>query len=85
MQIAMAIILDLVMGSVQSAYPQTADPRVADIIQSGKIWIGCFHPFSIRRTLTAKPQGLALKMPNALAADIGVQEVVTAEFFLYTE
>ena len=80
MRIAMAIILGLVMGSVQSAYPQTADPRVADIIQSGKIWIGVFPSFQYSKDANGKPRGLALGIANALAADMGIREVVTAEF-----
>ena len=48
MRIAIAMVLGLVIGSGQSAYPQTqstADPRVADIVQSGKIRIGVFPSF----------------------------------------
>ena len=48
MRIAIALVLGLVVGSGQSAYPQTqfsVDPRVADIVQSGKIRIGVFPSF----------------------------------------
>jgi ABC-type amino acid transport substrate-binding protein len=74
MRIARAIILGLVMGSVQSAYPQTADPRVADIIQSGKIQIGVFPSFQYSKDANGKPRGLALGIANALAADMASEK-----------
>jgi polar amino acid transport system substrate-binding protein len=80
MRIAIAIILGLAMGSVQSAYPQTADPRVADIIQSGKVRIGVFPSFQYSKDANGMPRGLALGIANALAADMGIREVATAEF-----
>jgi polar amino acid transport system substrate-binding protein len=82
MRIAIAIVLGLVIGSGQSAYSQTrsADPRVLDIIQSGKIRIGVFPSFQYSRDASGKPRGLALGITNALTADMGIREVETAEF-----
>jgi len=83
MRIAIVIVLGLFIGSGQSAYSQTkssADPRVADIIQSGKIRIGVFPSFQYSKDASGKPRGLALGIANALAADMGIGEVVTAEY-----
>ena len=73
MRVAIAMVLDLV-GSGQSAYPQTqfsVDPRVADIVQSGKIRIGVFPSFKYSKDAGDKAQGLALGIANALAAEMG--------------
>jgi len=83
MRIAIALVLGLVVGSGQSAYPQTqfsVDPRVADIVQSGKIRIGVFPFFQYSKDASDKPQGLALGISNALAAELGIQEVMTIEY-----
>jgi len=83
MRIAIALVLGLVVGSGQSAYPQTqfsVDPRVADIVQSGKIRIGVFPSFKYSKDAGDKAQGLALGIANALAAEMGIQKVMTVEY-----
>ena len=48
MRIPIAVVLGLVVGAGQSAYPQaqsSSDPRVADIVQSGKLRIGVLLSF----------------------------------------
>ena len=81
MRIAIAIVLGLVIGVGQSAYSQTQsspDPRVSDMVQSGKLRIGVFPSFQYSNDASGKPQGLALG--NALAADVSIREVVTVEY-----
>jgi ABC-type amino acid transport substrate-binding protein len=75
MRIAIAMVLSLVIGSGQSAYRQTQsthDPRVADIVQSGKLRIGVFPSFQYSKDASGKPEGLALGIANALAAGMGI-------------
>jgi polar amino acid transport system substrate-binding protein len=83
MRIAIAMVLGLVIGSGQSAYPQTQsnlDPRVADIVQTGKFRIGVFPSFQYSKDASGKAQGLALGIANALASGMGIREVVTVEY-----
>jgi polar amino acid transport system substrate-binding protein len=83
MRIAIAIVLGLVIGVGQSASSQTQsspDPRVSDIVQSGKFRIGVFPSFQYSKDASGKPQGLALGIANALAAGMSIREVVTVEY-----
>jgi polar amino acid transport system substrate-binding protein len=83
MRITIAIVLGLVIGVGQSAYSQTQsspDPRVSDIVQSGKLRIGVFPSFQYSKDASGKPQGLALGIANALAAGMSIREVVTVEY-----
>ena len=83
MRIAIAIVLGSVIGVGQSAYSQTQsspDPRVSDILQSGKLRIGVLPSFQYSKDASGKPQGLALGIANALAAGMSIREVVTVEY-----
>jgi polar amino acid transport system substrate-binding protein len=55
---------------------QVRDPRVADVVQAGKIRIGVFPSTQYSKDSTT---GLALDISRALAARVGVAEVIPVE------
>jgi polar amino acid transport system substrate-binding protein len=60
---------------------QVPDPRVADIVRSGKIRIGVFPATQyFKDPKTGEQKGLALDISRALAARAGVAEVITVEY-----
>jgi polar amino acid transport system substrate-binding protein len=56
------------------------DQRIADVVQSGKLRIGVFPSFQYSKDATSsKPKGLAIGIANAIAARMGIKEVVVVE------
>jgi polar amino acid transport system substrate-binding protein len=55
------------------------DPRMADLVQAGKIRIGVFPSFQYSKTATGQPQGLAIGISRALSSRLGLGDVVTIE------
>jgi polar amino acid transport system substrate-binding protein len=62
-----------------SAFAQGSqgDPRVDDIIRSGKLRIGVFPSFQYSKD---RPQSLALNIAKAVAKPLGIGDVVPVEF-----
>ena len=59
---------------------QAPDPRIVDIVHSGKIRIGVFPATQYSKDpKTGEQKGLALDISRALAARAGVAEVITVE------
>jgi hypothetical protein len=56
------------------------DPRVADLVTSGKIRMGVFPSFQYAKTPAGEPQGLAWGITRALALRLGIGEVITVEY-----
>jgi polar amino acid transport system substrate-binding protein len=79
MRIALAAIVALAFGWSTSCFAQTsADPRVADLVQSGALRIGLGLGSSTTATknpATGEVKGIALELGRALAARIGVRLV----------
>lgn len=82
----LALSLALVIGAeligVQISYAQQApDPRVADIVRTGKIrvGVGLVPTFAIKDPVTGEFRGVAIELARALAARLGV-EVLPVEY-----
>jgi polar amino acid transport system substrate-binding protein len=71
----------LASGIALSGTQSLADPRVADLVQTGTIRIGVFPSFQYSKDpATGHPRGLAIGIARALAARLGLGDVVTIEF-----
>src|SRR3954464_15280094 len=55
---------------------QIPDPRVADLVQAGKIRVGLFLPQFSKDAVTGELKGVRVEIGRALAARIGVQIVL---------
>ena len=55
---------------------QIPDPRVADLVQAGKIRVGLFLPQFSKDAVTGELKGVRVEIARALAARIGVQIVL---------
>jgi polar amino acid transport system substrate-binding protein len=76
----MSFAMFVVLAQSASALAQAvADPRVADLIQAGKVRIGVFPSFQYSKTATGQPRGLAIGISRALSSRLGLGEVVTVE------
>ena len=70
------LIVALLMGaSIANAQP-APDPRVADLVRTGKIRVGLFFPQYIKDPATGELKGVWSEIAQALAARIGVQVVL---------
>lgn len=59
-----------------NAWGQTADPRVADLVEAGKLRVGIGvgnHASAVKDTATGKLRGVATDLAQSLAARIGVR------------
>jgi polar amino acid transport system substrate-binding protein len=69
----------LMSGLALSGTQSLADPRVADLVQSGKVRIGVFPSFQYSKDAAGQPRGLAIGIARALASRLGLGDVVTIE------
>jgi polar amino acid transport system substrate-binding protein len=61
--------------------PAQADQRVADLVRAGKVRIGVFPSFQYSKdSVTGEPRGLAIGIARALAARLGLSDVMTVEY-----
>jgi hypothetical protein len=58
-------IFGLLAHSSGALAQAVADPRVADLVQAGKVRIGVFPSFQYSKTATGQPQGLAIGISRA--------------------
>jgi ABC-type amino acid transport substrate-binding protein len=64
-----AILLAVVPAGALSQTPQRLDPRIADLVEAGKLRIGVFPSFQYSKdAATGQPRGLAMEIANALAS-----------------
>jgi polar amino acid transport system substrate-binding protein len=76
-----AIVFVALSGSALSQAPERSDPRIADLVQAGKLRIGVFPSFQYSKdSATGQPRGLAIEIANAFSSRIGLGEVVTVEY-----
>lgn len=76
-----AIVAGLLLAFAQFAVAiaeaqQAADPRVADLVNAGKVRVGLFVPQFIKDAKTGELRGVWAESARALAARIGVQLVL---------
>jgi polar amino acid transport system substrate-binding protein len=58
-----------------------ADQRVADLVTAGKLRIGVFPSFQYSKdSATGQPRGVAIAIARAIAARLGLSEVITVEY-----
>ena len=65
---------------VVPAQAQSPDPRVADLVDAGKIRMGVFPSFQYSKGPGGEPRGLAIGITRALASRLGIGEVMTVEY-----
>src|SRR5262245_4572976 len=58
------------------AYAQTSDPRVADLVQAGKVRIGTFPPQYTKDAATGELKGPWVEVMRALGAHMGLSVVL---------
>jgi polar amino acid transport system substrate-binding protein len=77
---AIAIGVAILVSVPTLSGTQSLDPRVADLVQAGKVRIGVFPSFQYSKdSATGQPRGLAIGIARALATRLGLAEVVTIE------
>ena len=77
---AIAIGAAVLMSSLTaSGLPAHCDPRVDDLMRAGRIRIGVFPSFQYAKDSAGQPRGLAIGIARALAARLGIADVVTLE------
>jgi polar amino acid transport system substrate-binding protein len=74
--LAISLVLSVLLASSGTAGAQSSDPRVADLVQAGKIRIGLFSTQYIKDPATGELRSLRVDIARALAARIGVQAVL---------
>jgi polar amino acid transport system substrate-binding protein len=70
------MLVALLVGATIANAQQVPDPRVADLVQAGKIRVGLFVPQYIKDPATGELKGVWSEIAQALAARIGVQVVL---------
>ena len=71
-----AVLTVLLASSGAGGAQQAADPRVADLVQSGKVRVGLFLPQYTKDAASGEPKGAWVESARALAARIGVPLVL---------
>src|SRR4051812_26585969 len=74
-RMVLAVAFTVAVASIAEAQ-QDRDPRVADVVQAGKIRIGVFPSTQYSKDSNT---GIALDISRALAARVGVAEVTPVE------
>jgi polar amino acid transport system substrate-binding protein len=73
----MSVILSALTAAVGTAHAQPVpDPRIADLVQAGKIRVGLFSSQYIKDPVTGELKGVRAEIARALAARIGVQALL---------
>ncbi len=70
---AAGLSLVLAHFAIAMTAPRQADPRVADLVQSGKVRVGLFASQFTKNAATGEPTGVWVESARALAARIGVE------------
>lgn len=78
---AIAVGAAVLMSSLSVSHvPSRADSGIADLAHAGIIRIGVFPSFQYAKDpATGQPRGLAISIARALAARLGIADVVTVE------
>jgi polar amino acid transport system substrate-binding protein len=78
MRFIFALLACLALALAKSSHA-VADPRMADVVQAGKLRIGVFPSFQFSRDAAGKPRGLASDIANVMSKRLGITEVVVVE------
>lgn len=70
------MLVALLLGSPIAGAQQVPDPRVADLVQAGKIRVGLFPPQYVKHAATGELKSVWVEIARALATRIGVQAVL---------
>jgi polar amino acid transport system substrate-binding protein len=75
MRHCLSLMLAALLAGATAAKPQqTADPRIADLMQAGKVRVGLFPSFFYAENpATGELQGVGIEIARALAARLGVE------------
>jgi polar amino acid transport system substrate-binding protein len=74
--LAISLILSVLLASSGTAGAQPSDPRVADLVQAGKIRVGLFSTQYTKDPATGELRSVRVDIARALAVRIGVQAVL---------
>src|SRR5262245_9983055 len=70
----LSLVLVGLLAGVSTAKTQQGDPRIADLVQAGKVRIGLFPSFFYSKNhATGELQGVGIEIARALAARLGVE------------
>lgn len=74
MRHCLSLMLVALLAGATAAKPlQTADPRIADLMQAGKVRVGLFPSFFYTKNpATGELQGVGIEIARALAARLGL-------------
>ncbi len=75
LRVPLVMVVPLIGAPIANAQ-QVPDPRLADLVQAGKIRVGLFLPQYIKDPATGEIKGVWVEIARALAARIGVQVVL---------
>jgi polar amino acid transport system substrate-binding protein len=75
-KLVLVLIALFATANVGQAQQNASDPRVADLVQSGKIRVGLFPPQYTKDAATGELKGVWAEIARALAARLGVQLVL---------
>jgi polar amino acid transport system substrate-binding protein len=75
-KLVVALMALLASASISQAQERTLDPRVADLVQTGKIRVGLFPPQYTKDAATGELKGVWAEIARAFAARLGVQAVL---------
>jgi polar amino acid transport system substrate-binding protein len=70
------VVLALLACTATATAQQLPDPRVSDLVTSGKLRVGIFPPQYVKDTATGEPKSAWVEMARSLAGRIGVQLVL---------
>jgi polar amino acid transport system substrate-binding protein len=77
MKLVVFLVLSILLAGVGIANAQqTSDPRIADLVQTGKIRVGLFSTQFTKDPATGELKGVRVDVARALAAHMGVQAVL---------
>lgn len=77
MNLVLFLVLSILFASVGvSNAQQTTDPRITDLVQTGKIRVGLFSTQFTKDPATGELKGVRVDIARALAAHMGVQAVL---------
>jgi polar amino acid transport system substrate-binding protein len=74
---ALVTLLTLVASAVSANAQPTSDPRVADLVQAGKVRFGTFPPQYTKDAATGELKGPWVEVMRALGAHMGLPVVLT--------
>jgi len=69
------LVIFLILAASAVCHAQDGDPRIADLLRSGKLRVGMFPPQFVKNASTGELSGWGIELTHALAARMRVQPV----------